>query len=188
MSRIIRGIKIGCAVLLAVAAVGLFVFGIVAGVSHGKGAFAVVGGLAIAGLPAIIAFCLFWGVFVGDWEAGTRDTGNSGRWWAVLRRRLGSSEALEGARRPEERLPEDVVVEFTTYVGFLIFVKWTNWQFALPPVEARRALWAMLWTNLLCGTFAYGGIFVLPITLICYFQQLRSICRQEKALAAPGCS
>ena len=188
MSRIVRGIKIGCAVLLTAAAVGLFVVGIISGVSHGRGASAVVGGLAIAGLPAIIAFCLFWGVFVGDWEARPKDKGNSGRWWALLRRRLGSSDELEGARRPEERSPEDVVVEFTTYVGFLIFVKCTNWQFVLPPAEARRALWVMVWTNLLCGTFAYGGIFVLPITLACYWQQLRSIRRQEKALAAPVCS
>ena len=138
----------------------------------------------VACLPAIFAFLLFWSALVGNWESVPSEPGQSTGLLAWLRRPIGSSAVLERARTSEHPLPGDVVVEFTTYAGFLLFVTWREWKFALPPNEARQALRTMFWNTLIWGTFAYGGFFVLPMTLVNYWQQIRSIRRQEMAINA----
>jgi hypothetical protein len=63
----------------------------------------------------------------------------------------------------------------------LFFVTWREWKFALPPDEARKALRAMFWSTIFCGALALGGFFVVPMAIAAYWQQLRSIRRQEEA-------
>jgi hypothetical protein len=167
----------GLAALLATAIGVVFVVNII---QKGATVERICGGIGGVGIPGLFALLLLWSAVVGDWERTDNGNRTSRSAWDWLRRPVGVGGALSHARRPEDRLPGDVVVRFTTYYGFLFIVVWQDWHVALPPEEARQALRTMLWSNLCFGSLAYGGVLVPPMTLANFWVQWRSIRRQER--------
>jgi hypothetical protein len=88
----------------------------------------------------------------------------------------------------DQPTPADVVVSYHTYHGFLVWFTQSSHQVALPPEQARGFLGRLLRFNLTWGLFTCGSLIVVPLALINYFAQLRSISRQEanNAFAAAG--
>jgi hypothetical protein len=131
-----------------------------------------------------MSFLLFYSALVGDWELPPTRQDAPHSWIDALRRPIDPdsrfARRLSGARSLEGRLPGDVGVVFHTYWGILVFFVQTEWRFALPGDEARAVLWEMHRSNLSWTSLVFRGALVIPVlSLIEYWQQLRSIRKQE---------
>lgn len=139
----------------------------------------VIGQVAGSAIPALFSALLAWDLWIGKtWNAsGAR----------VLNRDVSPNakirHALSDTRTPENRLPDDVVVAFHTYLGFLIFWTQTEWRFAVAPDEAKQILWRMHRHNLIWGWICPGALFIPFLSLFSYQAQLWSIRRQTKKLS-----
>lgn len=72
-----------------------------------------------------------------------------------------------------------VILKYHTYHGFLAWFTQSTIHVALPPDEARVLLGRLLRYNLTWGLVTPGVIFILPLAILNYFAQLRSIAAQE---------
>lgn len=81
--------------------------------------------------------------------------------------------------------PGDVILVYHTYHGVLAWHTETTHRVILPPDEARRLLGRLFRHNLKWGWLVHGGFFAIPLAIINYMAQRRSIARQEAAHAAP---
>ncbi len=146
-----------------------------------------IGGFAIAGLPALMAFLLLWSEFVGDWLLPADAENKDHMRWGWLRTGFGPNDRIKAMLRnavsPEASRPGDVVVHFETYCGFLIFIKTTTWKFALPPKDALNVLWEMHMLNLSWGILAWGGLFVPFNSLVSFRREEESIHRQQQVFS-----
>lgn len=82
-------------------------------------------------------------------------------------------------------LPGDIVLTYHTYHGFLAWHTEEEHQTAGPPDDIRKLLRRLLRFNLLWGLMT-GTLFVLPLAIINYFAQRRSIVRQMASGGSSG--
>lgn len=75
--------------------------------------------------------------------------------------------------------PEDVILSYHTYHGFLAWFTQTPHHVALPPKDARKLLGRLLRFNLMWSLVTLGAIFIPPLAILNYFAQRRSITAQE---------
>ncbi|MBI1248623.1 hypothetical protein GC197_12380 [bacterium] len=73
----------------------------------------------------------------------------------------------------------DVIITYYTYHGFLVWVTQNQHFVAMPPEDARVLLGRLLRFNLTWGLVSLGSFFVVPLAILDYFGQRRSIDRQE---------
>jgi hypothetical protein len=181
-----RSVKLTLACLLAVAALILAALQIQR-LAQGQPAMQVVGAAAGIGLAVLISFLLFWSALIGAWEPPPRQRDAPTSWLDSLRRPIDPesrfAKRLVQARSVEGRLPGDMAVVFHTYWGVLVFVVQTEWRFALPEDEARAILWEMHRSNFMWGNLAFGALIIPLLSLIEYWQQIRSIRNQSAGLA-----
>jgi hypothetical protein len=179
-----RSLKLTLASLLALAAAALVALQLWH-MAQGHPGISVLGAAGGVGLLALMSFLLFYSALVGDWELppSRRDAPRS--WMDGLRRPIDPESRfgrrLSGARSLEGRLPGDVGVIFHTYWGVLAFIVQTEWTFALPADEAQAILREMHRSNLAWSNLAFGALVIPILSLIEYWQQLRSIRKQEGA-------
>jgi len=177
-----RSLKLTLGGLLALAALALAAF-ILWRAAEGHPGISALGAVASIGLLALLSFLLFYSAVVGDWELppSRRDAPRS--WMDGLRRPIDPESRfgrrLSGARSLEGRLSGDVGVVFHTYWGVLVFIVQTEWRFALPAEEARAILLEMHRSNLAWSNLAFGALVIPIVSLIEFWQQLRSIRKQE---------
>lgn len=76
--------------------------------------------------------------------------------------------------------PGDVIFTYHTYHGFLAWFTQTPHQVSLPPEEARELLGRLLRFNLTWGLVTPGMIFIVPLSLLNYAAQRKSITSQER--------
>lgn len=74
-----------------------------------------------------------------------------------------------------------VLLEYTTYDGFIFWVSSKTYAGYLPPPQARELLKRMFWYNMKYGLFNYFLVFVLLFSIVGYQQQKNSIEEQELA-------
>ena len=75
----------------------------------------------------------------------------------------------------------DVVVQYDTYHGFLVFNVHTAHHAVLPVEDARTLLRRLLWFNLTWGLFAWGSLLIVPLAIFNYIGQQRSVTHQHLA-------
>lgn len=75
----------------------------------------------------------------------------------------------------------DVILSYVTYHGFIAWFSQTPHHVALPPDDARKLLGRLLRFNLTWGLVTYGCLFILPLALLNYITQRRSIGKQQAA-------
>jgi hypothetical protein len=79
--------------------------------------------------------------------------------------------------------PNDVVLVYHTYHGFLIWHVEAEYRVILPVDDARELLGRLLRFNLSWGLLAKGGILIAPLAIYNYAAQSRSITKQETEAA-----
>ncbi|HET6880635.1 MAG TPA: hypothetical protein VFI31_10795 [Pirellulales bacterium] len=91
----------------------------------------------------------------------------------------------EGIELHTEMQPGDVILNYHTYHGLLVWHTETPHRAMLPIEDARRLLGRLFRHNLRWGWLAEAGILVIPLAICNYLAQRRSIARQEAAQASP---
>src|SRR5262249_506981 len=91
--------------------------------------------------------------------------------------------AYAGLEIKSAAAPNDVVVVYDTYHGFLVWHVHTEHRVILPLDDARALLGRLLRFNLPWGLVAEWGVFIAPLSVLNYVVQRRSIARQETAAA-----
>lgn len=79
--------------------------------------------------------------------------------------------------------PNDVVLVYHTYHGFLMWHAVTEHRVTLPLDDARVLLGRLLRFNLTWGLLAKGGILIAPLAIYNYVAQTNSIAEQEASAA-----
>ena len=80
----------------------------------------------------------------------------------------------------------DVVLTYHTYHGFIAWFTQTPHHVVLPPDDARILLGRLLRFNLTWGLVTCGVVFVLPLAVLNYLGQRRSVCEQEASGSFPA--
>jgi hypothetical protein len=96
---------------------------------------------------------------------------------ALARRALARRYA--GLQVHETPAPGDVTLSYETYHGLVAWFTQTSHRVSMPPGDARILLGRLMRFNLTWGLVTYGALFVLPLALVNYFAQRRSISGQE---------
>ncbi len=81
-------------------------------------------------------------------------------------------------------VPGDVTITFPVYHGLLVWFKETVVTLSLPPGQAQLLLGRLLRFNLTWSLPSGGFIFILPLSLLNYWTQRRSVTRQQTAATA----
>jgi len=75
--------------------------------------------------------------------------------------------------------PGDILLVYHTYHGVLAWFTQIEHRVHLPPDQARELLGRLFRFNCTWGFIARGGVIVLPLAIVNYVIQLRSISTQE---------
>ena len=91
---------------------------------------------------------------------------------------------FKGIDLKSEEARGDVLIEFTTYDGFVFWVTSRNYAGYLPPAQARELLKRMYKYNLKYGLLNFFGMFTFLFSTISYRTQIQSVEEQESSLRA----
>ena len=91
--------------------------------------------------------------------------------------------AYEGLDTHGTAVPDDVMLVYHTYHGFVIWNVQSEHRVTLPAEDARQLLGRLLRFNLTWGLIARGGILIAPLAIYNFAIQRNSILEQEAAAA-----
>jgi hypothetical protein len=122
--------------------------------------------LAVILMCVVTAVLTFWGVHKFDRAAQNA-----------------LSKQLDGLTVYAQPVPGSVAVIFHSYYGLLFYVSQTRHEFTLLPADAKELLSRLRSFNRSWTRYSPGALYVPALTEVEYRTQLRSISRQESALA-----